>query len=358
MRIFYLIILLSCILSSERAQADSLDIKIGQMLMVDFQGKRLNEESLILQDVKRGFIGGVLIYERNLDSFNTVVNLKKLTSLLQKASLIPLLISIDEEGGQVNRLKEKYGFSAMPSAKDVGNRHSDRYTAYVATLIATALSSCGINLNYSPVLDVDNPKCPALGKYERCYSSNPDTIAHDAAITIMSHHKKGVRTVVKHFPGHGNCLSDPHIGLADVSNTWSEEELKPFSLLIDKNLVDAIMTAHVVNRQLDSSGLPATLSKKIISGLLRTDMKYNGVVISDHIQMKAIRDIYGLQESLRLCINAGVDIIMFSNNNKNTPEYIPSNVHAIIKKLVNDGEISMDRINESYERIMVLKKRL
>lgn len=357
MRIALFVILL-IVQFSTQAQVDSLDIKIGQMLMVGMPGNSVNESSQIIKDIKEGKVGGVLLFELNLNPINTKSNLVSLTSSLQKAATIPLFISIDQEGGQVNRLKTKYGFPAMPSAKSVCDQHNISYTTKIASTIASTLNSTGINLNYAPDLDIHNPNCPVIGKRQRAYSSNPDSITFCARILINEHHVKNVKTVVKHFPGHGSSNTDSHLGLVDITSTWKKNELEPYISLIKEGMIDAIMTAHIINRKLDSSGLPATLSKKIVTDLLRNELKYQGVIISDDMQMHAISSYYGFEESIRKCILAGVDILMFSNNIKGAAQYTPSNVHATIKRLVKEGKISMDRINESYTRIMKLKNGL
>jgi beta-N-acetylhexosaminidase len=177
-----------------------------------------------------------------------------------------------------------------------------------------------------------------------------------AEIMIEEHKKLNIKTALKHFPGHGSSTTDSHLGLVDVSKTWSVEELFPYKYLIDTGKVDMIMTAHIINKKLDDSGLPATLSKKIVTGLLRKQFHYDGIVISDDMQMHAISKYYGLAQSLKLSINAGVDIVIFSNNIEGSKDYTPENIHATFKKLVLDGEIPLSRINESFNRIMALKK--
>jgi beta-N-acetylhexosaminidase len=335
---------------------DSLDIKIGQMLMVGMSGKSVNQNSPIVRDIKKGFVGGVLLFEYNLNPINTKKNLSQLTDQLQNAATIPLLISIDQEGGQVNRLKTKYGFSPMPSAKSVAEKKSLAYADSISSVIANSLMEVGINLNFAPVADLHFAYCPVLGKRNRCFSSEPEEVMLYDSIYIENHHKLGIKTSLKHFPGHGSSNSDSHLGLTDVSKTWSYEELLPYSGLLSRGMVDMIMTAHIVNRKLDESGLPATLSKKVITGLLREKMKYNGVVISDDMQMHAISNQYTLRESLLKGIQAGVDMFIFSNNISGATQYTPSNVHAVIRKLVEEGLLSERRIHESYDRIMALKR--
>ncbi len=327
------------------------------MIMIGMSGHSVKQNSPIMQAIKKNQVGGVLLFELNLHPVNTEKTLAKLTSDLQAAAQVPLLISIDQEGGKVNRLKTKYGFKEMPSAKSIGLRNDDQYTLQTGVNTADALLACGININFAPVVDVDNPDCPVLGKLQRCYSADVNQIAHMAALIMDAHFEKNIKTTLKHFPGHGNSHTDSHKGLVDVSNYWTANELQPYKILIDEGKVDAIMTAHIINRKLDPSGLPATLSYKIVTELLRKDMGYDGVVISDDMQMHAISSFYGFDESIKKAINAGVDILIFSNNIDQAKLYSASNIHASIRKMVMNGEISKARIDESYRRIMAMKSR-
>ncbi len=351
-----LIVLAICIASV--SYADSLDIKIGQMIMIGMKGTSVTSNSSIYKYVAQGKVGGVLLYEYNVHKSQAKSKMIALTERLQGAAQIPLLISIDQEGGKVNRLKTRYGFPAMPSAYDVAQRGDISYARTIATRIASTCGSIGINVNYAPVMDLHNPSCPVLGKIERCFSSNPNTVAKYGEVYVDAHRENNVLTVLKHFPGHGNSRSDSHKGIADVSRYWKTNELLPYQKLIEKNKVDAIMTAHIINTQLEPSKLPATLSKKIITGTLRNELGYQGVIITDDMQMGAIAKYYGFKESIKKAILAGVDILMFSNNIPGANQYSASNVHSTIKKMVLSGSIPMKRINESYERVLKLKEGL
>jgi len=338
-----------------KKQSDSLDIKIGQLIIFGFYGTVVNSNDLVYKAVKDGKVGSILIYSRNLTQKNTAQNLKNLISNFQSASPIPLFISIDQEGGIVNRLKPQLGFPIMPSAKWIGEMNNPDTTKYYADKMARTLSELGINLNYAPVLDVFNPLCPVLGARQRCYSNDPDIITKHAGITIESHHYFGVKTVVKHFPGHGNSLMDSHLGLTDVTKTWRPYELLPYKYLIETNKADAVMTAHIVNGKLDPTLLPATLSKKILTGLLRDSLGFKGVIFSDDMMMKAISEQYKLEDAIFKAMYAGVDVLMFSNHITGIKNYEPANIHAIIKKLVLSGKISMEQVDASYNRVMTLK---
>jgi beta-N-acetylhexosaminidase len=175
---------------------------------------------------------------------------------------------------------------------------------------------------------------------------------------IKQHRKYGVITSLKHFPGHGSSKDDTHFGVADVTNTWTEQEIKPYKVLIDSGYADGVMTSHIVNKNLDPKGYPGTLSKDILDGILRKRLGYNGVVFSDDMQMHAISKNFGLEETIKLAINAGVDIMCFSNNIAGSDERTVDKVHEIIKKLVSTGEIKPERIDESFQRILQLKARM
>jgi beta-N-acetylhexosaminidase len=224
---------------------------------------------------------------------------------------------------------------------------------------ASTLAGLGLNINFAPVVDLaSNPTNPIIAKVGRAFSENEDVVAAMAKEFIEAHHEMNVLTVLKHFPGHGSSKADTHLGLADVTSTWEERELKPYETLINAGYVDAIMTAHIVNKKLDSEGNPGTLSKPILDGILRKKLNYQGVVISDDMQMHAITKHYGLEDAIRKAINAGVDIMCFSNNITGSDNRTVDAVHKIIRELLKNGQVSETRINESFKRISALKKKL
>jgi len=347
----------------EPGTRDSLRLMIGQMILVGFRGVSVDEHSAIYRDIVDRGIGGVILFEydvslkkagRNIESPEQVA---ALTSTLQEWAEIPLLIAIDQEGGRVTRLKEKYGFPKFVSAGYLGAIDNPDSTRFYADLTATVLSGIGVNLNFAPVVDLNlNPDNPIIGKIERSFSADPEVVARHAAIVVRSAAQKGVMTALKHFPGHGSSAGDTHEGLVDVSDTWRASELEPYRILIDSGLVQAVMTAHVVNRQLDPAGNSSTLSKAVITGVLRQRMNYDNVVFSDDLQMGAIRDQYDLETVVRMALDAGVDILTFGNNLKYEPD-IAERVIEIIEHLVEKKVVTKSRIEESYRRIMNLKEK-
>jgi len=338
----------------------SLDIMIGQMIMTGIGDQSyLRKTDDIFEEIKKGYVGGVIYFEKNINKNSPKDQLIRGIDLLNKASEKPLFVSIDEEGGRVNRLKPKYGFPVTKQAGYLGELNNPDSTRYYANETASTLNDLGFNLNYAPDIDVAiNPENPVIASLGRSYSADPKVVASMAAEVVKTHRDNQVLTVLKHFPGHGSSHSDSHLGIADVTNYWQFSELMPYKSLLDSGYVDGIMTAHIVNKHLDPDGLPATLSPFVISNILRGFLAYDGVVFSDDMQMHAISSHFGFEQSIKLAILAGIDVLMFANNVPGNERRSPTEIHAIIKSFVESGEITEERITESYNRIMKLKTRI
>lgn len=337
---------------------DSLDIKIGQMILMGIPYAKV--DTLILEEVRKGNVGSIILFEKNIPKKPSVfADLKKIIWAYQEAAPTPIFVSIDQEGGKVNRLKEKYGFTRSITAEATGKSKTLDSARFYGEATAATLAGLGINVNFAPCVDVAvEPTNPVIVMKGRSYSANEDTVAMMAAEFIKQHRKYGVVTVLKHFPGHGSSTTDSHFGVADVTKTWTPRELKPYQVLLDSGYVDAVMSCHIVNKELDKSGRPGTLSVDMLDGMLRKKMGYAGVVFSDDMQMEAITKQYGLDESIKLAILAGVDILCFANNVPGSKRVSPQRIFAIIRNAVTNGEISANRINESYQRIKELKKKI
>ncbi len=354
----FVLTLIFIVVHSFGQPVDSLDIKIGQMILIGVPKAEL--DTLVLEEVRTGKVGALIFFEKNIPNRpNAFASVKKMTWTYQNAAPIPLFICIDQEGGKVNRLKEKYGFTRSITAASIGKYGSMDSVRFYAEATAATLAGLGINVNFAPTVDLAiNKENTVIVKPERSYSSNADSVVLLAREVIKEHRKFGIVTALKHFPGHGSSKEDTHFGVADVTNTWSERELEPFKKLIKEGYADGVMTSHIVNKKLDASGLPGTLSKAILDGILRKKLGYNGVVFSDDMQMHAISKNYGLEETVRLAINAGVDIMCFSNNIQGSDVRTVDIVHAMIRQMVTKGEITPKRIDESYRRIIQLKGKL
>lgn len=360
--LLFLLFLPACL-----AGADSeanLETQVGQMLLIGFRGLEVDENSPIVRDIREGRVGGVILFDYDVALKSPVRNVaspeqvKTLVADLQAVDpSVPLFVAIDQEGGRVNRLKERYGFPPTVSQGWLGAQNNLQLTAKYAGQTAATLAGLGINVNFAPVVDVNvNPDNPVIGKLERSFSADPLVVAAQAREVIVAHLVEGVFTALKHFPGHGSSTTDSHLGFTDVTQTWSESELIPYREILGSSGADMIMTAHVFNARLDPQW-PATLSQATIAGLLREQLHYDGVVVSDDMQMQAIADHYNLETALEQTILAGADVIIFGNN-LTYDEQIAEKAGQIIVQLVRAGRIPEARINESYARIMHLKRRL
>lgn len=341
----------------------SLDAKIGQMLMVGFRGLEVSDDHFVVRDIHERNLGGVVLFDYDVPGRGPVRNIespsqvKALIATLQAISATPLLVAIDHEGGILTRLKEERGFPPTLSHQALGEIDDADLTYDQATAMAQTLAKLGINLNLAPVVDLNiNRDNPIIAKYERSFSADPEIVTRHATAFIEAHHEQGVACAIKHFPGHGSSTEDSHAGLVDVTKTWSWDELLPFTHVVEAGLADAIMTAHMFNADLDADD-PATLSSQVIGGLIRGKLAYDGVVISDDMQMGAIANHYAFETAVQKAIKAGVDILVFANNSVYEKDVVARAV-AHIKQLVKEGTISEARIDKSYQRIKRLKEAL
>ena len=372
MKRFSLLLFLIIILASSACSQDKgpktnqektpLDFKIGQMLNIGFRGISLSGSNHIVRDIKQYHLGGVTLFDYDVPKDTALRNikspeqLKQLVHDLQDLSPTPLFIAIDQEGGKVARLKPKYGFPPSVSAQYLGRLNNIDSTRFYARRTGETLSNLGINVNLAPVVDLNlNPQNPVIGGIERSFSKSPQTVIKHASAYIQTLHNHDILTVLKHFPGHGSSKKDSHKGVVDVTDTWSPKELIPYRALIDSGRADMIMTAHIFNSKWDST-YPATLSKNVITGMLRKKLGFNGIIRSDDLMMGAIRNEYDLRTIIKQALLAGVDVLSFANNSVYDPEIVPK-AHNIIKNMVKEGIISRDRIEASYRRIMRTKER-
>jgi beta-N-acetylhexosaminidase len=336
-----------------------IDNQIGNMLIMGFVGKAAEEPNVekVLSYLKNGLLGGVILYRYNVDSPE---QLQELTSAIKQANP-NAFIAVDQEGGKVQRLTKEKGFAGFPSAYEVGITLTLEEASSLYYNMASELYDNGVNLNFAPVVDIANTEnpCPVIGGLNRSFSDNVDTIVNYAATCIDAHHANKVFTSIKHFPGHGLAKGDTHLGMVDVTETAREFELEPFYRLLNKT--DMVMTAHVINQNIDQEK-PITLSPIALKQLLR-DKGYDGLIVTDDLMMGAMMMHYGFEESVELAINAGNDLLIVSNNKLackdvvgcETNHDVPAKVIETVKDAINKGKISRERIQASNERINKLK---
>jgi beta-N-acetylhexosaminidase len=293
--------------------------------------------------------GGVILFSRNLESPEQIV---ELTNDLQRCSPhSPLLISIDQEGGRVSRLPK--GFTIFPPCEVLGRCNSGTLAYAAAATIAKELRAVGINMNMAPVLDVNsNPDNPVIG--DRAFGSSPELVSQLALATVDGLQDQKVAACGKHFPGHGDTRADSHKELPIVSASrerLESVELPPFRRAAAAGVV-SMMTAHVLYQTLDAR-LPATLSPDIVTGLLRNELRYDGVVLTDDLEMQAIADHYGVGDAAVRALSAGCDVVLICKDRERE-----ITAFEAAEKAVESGAISRDRFEQSVARIQRLKQRM
>ncbi|WP_024955130.1 glycoside hydrolase family 3 N-terminal domain-containing protein [Sulfurospirillum arcachonense] len=348
------IVILFLLISSVYSKTPSLEYMISQMIMVGVGGSKPSEKWVkqLKRDIENEKIGGVILFGNNIE--NPKQLLKLTTYLSSVKTKNPLFIAIDQEGGKVQRLSEKNSFHSYDAAFELARNKTLTQTYETYEKMANELKEYGFNVNFGPVVDLNiNPNSPAIGAKKRAYSDQEEIVVAYATEFINAHKSRGIITVLKHFPGHGSAKKDSHKDLTDVSTTWQYKELKPYYDLIKYDRVDAIMVGHISLDKFDKI-YPASLSKNTIKGLLRNKLEFQGVVFSDDMRMKAISDRYTLKESVKLAINADVDVLVFSSYFTKKSSVIKE-VTDIILEAVKKGEIKKEEIIDSYERVVKLK---
>lgn len=326
---------------------------IAKMVILGFNGEKVSQNDEIYKNIKAG-LGGVILFDKDPNDKNKIKNirdkeqLQTLTAQLQKIANNKLIISIDQEGGIVQRLKENAGFVNTLKASEIA-QNTESFAKQSYKLLAKDLKESGINLDFAPVVDLAiNKQNKVIVTRGRSFGESSNEVIKYSSIFVDELKKQNIISVLKHFPGHGSSLDDSHLGFVDISKTWSQKELEPYRYFIKNNKVDMIMTAHVYNKNLDEK-YPATLSYNINTNLLRYKLGYSGVLISDDLQMSAISKHYDLKQTLTLAINSGVNILLFANQ-LSKPITLKQIVDTVYSQILNE-QISLEKIIESNKKI-------
>jgi beta-N-acetylhexosaminidase len=318
---------------------------LGQLFMVGFDGTSVSPA--FASWLKTYQPGGVILFRRNLTDADQIVSL---TNALQTHVETPLLIAIDQEGGRVSRLPD--GFTIFPPCARLGGCDSTDLAYEAAAATARELQAVGINMNMAPVLDVDtNPANPIIG--DRAFGKDPDVVGRFGVATMRGLHAHGVISCGKHFPGHGDTSADSHKELPIVEAGEArlrDIELRPFRLAIAEGL-PTLMTAHVVYPALDPAN-PATLSSRILTELLRTELGFDGVTITDDLEMNAIVDHGGIDDAAVAACQAGADVLLICHQMDRQTAAIEA-----LRRAVDRGQIAAARLAASLRRVAELKQR-
>lgn len=326
----------------------SLDEKIGQLVIVGLDGRSMNEDTL--QMIRQYKVGGFILFKNNIDNAEQTVSLLNQLKEANKKNAVPLWLSVDQEGGRVSRLSSM--FTDTPSAGEIGAADDLTYTRNIGQAIGNELHALGFNMDFAPVMDINsNPKNPVIG--DRSFGSTPETVIKHGIETMHGINSQGVAAVIKHFPGHGDTSVDSHYDLPLVNKTREELErfeLQPFIEAISQD-VDAIMVAHLLMMQIDDKQ-PASISSSVINGLLRDQLGYNGVVITDDMTMGALLNTNKIGDAAVRSILAGTDVVLVSHQTELRLEVIHS-----LKAAVETNTLTEQRIDESLHRILRLKQK-
>jgi len=333
-----------------KEQLDSLTLKekIGQMVMVGIEGDVLGDDAKQL--IQQHHVGGIILFKRNIDNPVQTLSLINELKRTNSANKIPLFLSVDEEGGRVSRMPDQ--LKKLPTSGRIGEINDNELSFEIGRLLGQELKAFGFNMDFAPVLDINsNPKNPVIG--DRAFGTTPDLVSRLGIQTMKGIQSQNVISVVKHFPGHGDTSVDSHIGLPSFYHDY--ERLKNFELIpfadAIKNKADAVMIAHILLPNIDPEH-PASLSRAVITDILRKDLNFQGVVITDDLTMGAITQNYDLGEAAVKAVNAGSDIVLVCHSIEMEMQVINALTNA-----VEAGQISTERIDGSVYRILKLKQK-
>jgi len=337
-----------------------LNPRLGELLLVGFHGTTLQDNAALEGLLCETRVAGVILFARNIvDAAQTARLTRDLTARARACTGRPLLVAVDAEGGQVMRLGPAAGWTATLSHQDLGQAGDLAQTELEARRIGGMLRDAGINWNLAPVIDVGyNPANPVIVGVGRSFGANPKLVAAQARAYIAGMHAAGILTAVKHFPGHGSSVDDSHAGFVDVTDTARPDvELVPYRLLLAEGVVDAVMTAHVFNRHLDA-WVPATLSRPTIDGVLRSELGWRGVVVSDDMRMGAIEQHYGAGDAAVRALRAGVDLILIADDRLPGDRSASAETLEAIRRALRRGRLPAGQVDEALARIAALRSRL
>lgn len=348
--------LLAWVNADAAAAGPSIETMIGQMIMVGFVGTEPADpwpEKLAGQ-IADGEVGGVLFLKRNIADRESVRALN--ASFRTAGGATPVFLAVDQEGGAVQRLTADAGFAERPSPQEVARTESVAEATETYAGMARELRDWGFNLNIGPVVDVNvNPANPIIGALGRSFSADPETVASYGAAFVRAHRQEGILTALKHFPGHGSSRADSHKGFVDITATWTASELIPYRRLISAGLADMVMPGHLYLEQMADPGsmLPTSLSRTALT-VLRDDLGFTGVIMSDDMEMQAIEADYAFEEAGVDAIRAGTNILIYSNYAHQRPDLPRELVSFLTWRAKVDPEFR-SLIEDSYRRITALK---
>ncbi len=323
---------------------------VGQLLMVGFPGATDAPPESIREALAED-IGGVILFRRNVESVDQVATLNEAIHEAAKDAVATPFVAVDQEGGRVVRVREP--LTKIPPMRALGDANNPELTAQVSEVIATEIGALGFNVNFAPVIDVDtNPDNPVIG--DRAFSRDPGVVSGMGGAFLVGHIESGVVPCGKHFPGHGDTDTDSHLTLPVLDHDperLESVELVPFERLIGVD-IPMLMTAHIMVPRLDTVH-PATLSHAIMTRLLREELGYDGVVVTDDLEMKAVAENYQIEEMIDLGLRAGIDLFLICHTEDKWRR-----AHARLLELALENDFDRARVFESANRVVKLKQEM
>lgn len=324
----------------------SIDEKIGQLIFAGITGTTMTEETKSF--ISKYKMGGIILFANNLEDPQQATQLLNQFKSENEQNVLPLFLGVDQEGGRVERLP---GLLKLPTNREIGAKNKEEFSYEVGKLLGKQLNAFGFNLNFAPVLDVNsNPNNPVIG--DRSFDNDPEVVSKLGIQTMQGMKSQNIIPVVKHFPGHGDTGVDSHVELPFVNKSLNEMEsleLIPFREAIEVG-ADVIMTAHILLPQIDDI-FPSSMSEKVITGILREQLDFDRIVMTDDLTMRAITDNFDIGDAAVESIKAGTDIILIAHDS----DYLIS-IFDTLKEAVENEIITEERINESLRRIIRVKR--
>ncbi len=339
---------------SPTPDAEALRRKIGRLLIIGFRGLEIGPDDAVTKALRAG-LGGVIVFDKDQATgkrrnISSPTQLKALTKQLRAAATVPLLIAIDQEGGQVARLRPATGFPSTRSEAAIGATDDPDEALASGRSMGRTMAEMGIDLDLAPVVDVNvDPRDPAIGALDRSFSADPSIVAAMADAEMRGFHEHGVKATLKHFPGLGSATANTDFDRVDVTDTWTRMELEPYETLFGLGTPDAVMVAHIVDRKLDPK-LPASLSPAIVDGLLRKQLGWDGPVMTDSLGAVAISSVYKRKEAVALALEAGIDVLLYANQGTYVDD-LAAQVTDDVFDLVTSGRITERRLDQSIARV-------
>ena len=337
------------------AREPTLSDMAGQMIIMGFIGSEPTQPGIrgLINEAAANRIGGIILFANNVKS---PAQLRRLNGAFKRAAPGPFMVAVDQEGGAVQRLTAKKGFVSTPSAADIARKNSVAEAERLYARMAQNLASAGVTANLAPVVDLNiNPANRVIGRVGRSYSADPAVVERYARAFVRAHRASGIATALKHFPGHGSSAGDTHKGFVDVTDTWSRRELAPFQSLVRSGDADMVMVAHVALQTGGGERLPSTLSPAVVEGLLRRDVGFDGVAMSDDLEMAAIRREHSRGEAAVRSLRAGVDLLVFAAHGSD-PAPVAREIHTALVRAAEADPALRSRLRQAYDRAVRLKR--